>query len=137
MFNCNFDPATGTLSFNRQILNTGFDDGQGESVYDVEWSVDGSKLYISRYGSGAQGGNLYQIDTADPAELVNSILFSEVHRSYGIQRGLDGRIYHLYQLNNGSPFTIGRINYPDSAVVNVAYDSLIFNDNFASTVCHY
>lgn len=126
----NFDPLTGMLSFNAEIQNTGFDDGQGESVFDVEWSNDGSKLYVSRFGSGGSEGDLYQYDLADPNQLVNSILFAPVFRSYGLQRALDGRIYHLYQLNNGSPFTIGRINNPDSLLANVGYDSLAFTEDF-------
>lgn len=127
-----FDPATGVLAFRESILNTGFDDGQGESIYDLEWANDGSKLYISRFGSAAQEGDLYQYDFADITGNVNSILASSVFRSYGLQAALDGTIYHLYQLNSGSPFILGRINEPDSLFGQVQYDSLVFNDDFNS-----
>lgn len=125
-----FDVTTGVLSFDRVIQNTGYDDGQGESVYDLEWSNDGSKLYISRYGSAGTEGNIYQYDFADAASLVTSILPSPLFRSYGLQTGLDGRIYHLYQETGGAPFLLGRINEPDSLVANVAYEPQVFTDDF-------
>jgi len=66
-----FDPATGALSFNRVMLNTGFDDGSGESVYDVEWSADGDKLFLSRFGGAGSVADLYQIDLADSLLAVH------------------------------------------------------------------
>ncbi|MCP4456606.1 MAG: PKD domain-containing protein [Cytophagales bacterium] len=127
-----FDPATGILAFRESILNTGFDDGQGESVYDAEWSNDGSKLYISRFGSAAQDGDLYQYDFNDSSGNLNSILPSSIFRSYGLQSALDGNIYHLHQLTSGSAFTLGRINEPDSIFSLVQYEATIFTDNFIS-----
>lgn len=125
-----FDPSTGILGFDRELLNTGFDDGQGESVYDAEWSNDGSKIYISRYGSGATDGDVYQYDLADPTLPLTSVLTSSIYRSYGLQRGLDGRIYHLHQLTSSSGYSIGRIDYPDSLVALVEYSEIVYGDNF-------
>lgn len=125
-----FDLTTGVLAFRESILNTGFDDEQGEAVYDLEWSNDGSILYISRFGSADQEGNLYQYDFSDISGNVNSILFSPIFRSYGLQMALDGNIYHLYQLNRRSPFTLGRINEPNNLFDQVQYDSLVFADDF-------
>ncbi len=125
-----FDPATGVLAFNRVVLNTGYDDGQNESVYDIEWSGNGSKLYLSRFGSAGNEANLYQFDLGDTTELINPVLNNSIFRSYGLQRGLDGRIYHLYQQANGSPFNLGRINQPDSLVDSVAYQPIVFMDDF-------
>ncbi|MEQ9230103.1 MAG: PKD domain-containing protein, partial [Cyclobacteriaceae bacterium] len=125
-----FDATTGVLSFERIIQNTGFDDGQGESVYDLEWSNDGSKLYISRYGSAATTGNIYQYDFADPAAIPTSILTAPLFRSYGLQTALDGRIYHLYQETGGAPYLLGRINESDSVAALVAYEPMVFTDDF-------
>ncbi|MBU2914309.1 PKD domain-containing protein [Reichenbachiella agariperforans] len=126
------DIATGTLVFNRAIRNTGFSDGTGEAVYDLEWSASGDQLYISRFGSSAEEGDLYQFDFNDTVETVNSILFQPVFRSYGIQRGPDQNIYHLYQQTSGDAIEIGRITeadstyHEDSLFFNVGYDSLAF-----------
>ncbi len=136
-----FDPAIGVLGFNTQILNSANTDFATEAIYDLEWSADGSKLYFSRHGSTTgNNGNVYQYALDDPLETVNPILTSPVFRSYGLQRGPDRRIYHLYQLTNSSDIEVGRINqadsifHADSARFNVFYDSLVFgNQNFAGT----
>jgi len=134
-----FDPATGALAFNSQILNSGNTDFTSEAVYDLEWSANGSKLYFSRHGSAAgNNGNLYQVALDDPSMNVNSVLSRPVFRSYGVQRGPDRRVYHLYQLTSTSNIEVGRVNQADSifsadsARFNVFYDSLVFgNQNFS------
>ncbi|MFY0652956.1 MAG: gliding motility-associated C-terminal domain-containing protein [Cyclobacteriaceae bacterium] len=136
-----FDPANGTLALNSQILNTGNSDFATEAIYDLEWSANGSKLYVSRHGTTTgNNGNLYQVALDDSLLRVNPILFSPVFRSYGVQRGPDRRVYHLYQLNDGSDLEVGRVNQADSLYsadsvrFNVFYDSLVFgNQNFAGT----
>lgn len=129
----NFDPASGTLTFDRTLTGTGFNDGAGESLYDIEWSSDGSKLYMSRFGGGGTVAQVYQLDFNDSTETVNPILPSSVFRSYGLKRAVDNRIYHLYQeVDATSPFTIGRINRPDSIVDSVNYQSIVFMDDFNS-----
>lgn len=137
----NFDPTTGILSLNSQILNSGNSDFATESIYGVEWSSNGTKLYISRYGTTRSNtGNLYQYALEDIFKNLNSVLFNPVYRSYGIKRGPDKKIYHLYELNNGSGIEIGRINEADSLFnadslfFNVGYDSLAFgNRNIKAT----
>ncbi len=129
----NFDVNSGVLSFDRTLAGTGFDDGLGESIYDVEWSPDGSKLYFSRFGSTGVEGQVYQIDFNDSLEVVNQVLPSQVFRSYGLQRAIDGRIYHLYQESNAtSPFLIGRINRPDSIADSVNYEPMLFTEDFSA-----
>ncbi|UXP32513.1 PKD domain-containing protein [Reichenbachiella agarivorans] len=128
-----FDVATGGLTFNRSILNSGNSDGAGEAVYDLEWSASGDQLYISRFGGSGEFGNLYQFDFNDPFETVNSLLFQPVFRSYGVQRGPDQNIYHLYQQTSGDAIEIGVILeadstfHADSVTFNVGYDSLAFD----------
>ncbi|WP_258098488.1 T9SS type B sorting domain-containing protein [Marinoscillum pacificum] len=133
-----FDPATGEMTFQEQILNSGFSDTGSEVIYDLEWSPDGSKLYFSRTGDDTNGGNLYQVNLTDTVATdypVTPVLTNSVFRSFGLKKGPDNRIYHLYQANGGSdPFTIGRINSPDSVVdTGVLYDSLLFEENFLAT----
>ncbi len=119
-----FDANLGTLSFERQILNTGVNDGSGQSIYDVEWSNDGTKLYYSRHGgNNALTGQLFQFDF-DSLQTSNKIA-GDHFRSFGLKRGPDQRIYHLYQAANSGPFSIGRINQPDSLPDSVAYQAQI------------
>lgn len=125
-----FDPSSGVLSFDHRLLNTGFGDSATEAVFDLEWSGDGSKLYFSRFGGGGAVGQIYQIDFADPAEIVNPVLSTGIFRSYGLKRAIDNRIYHLYQETNASPFTLGRINRPDSVLDSISYQRIVFTDDF-------
>lgn len=124
----NFDSQTGELSFNQQILRTGFDDGQGESTYDVEWSRSGRKLYFSRFGSATLDANVYQYDFDS---LVLSPMFANpIFRSYGLKRGLDDHILHLYQETQGSPYNLGRFTLADSVADSVVYENLVLEPDF-------
>ena len=128
----NFDAETGVLSMDTTLTGSGFDDNQGESIYDVEWSGDGSKLYLSRFGSSGTTGQLYQIDFNDSTRAVNALLSSSIFRSFGLKRAPDSRIYHLYQETNGSAFNLGRINRPDSVADSVMYQAIVFPEDFES-----
>lgn len=127
-----FNVSTGVLSLNTAILNTGNSDFATEAVYDIEWSSEGNNLYISRHGGAGEVANLYQYNMGDPLNTVNSILFQPVYRSYGVQRGPDQNIYHLYQQTSGDNIEIGVIAeadslfHADSLFFNVGYDSLAF-----------
>lgn len=124
-----FNATVGSLAFNRQINNTGFSDGSTDAVYDVAWSNDGTKLYLSRFGSPTgNNADLLQFDFLDTLENVNSVLSESLFRSYGIKRAPDDRIYHLYQLNNGDPVRLARLNQPDSIFSSVLYDSIVFDN---------
>lgn len=125
-----FDQSMGTLSMDTTLTGSGFNDDQGESVYDVEWSGDGSKLYLSRFGSSGTTGQLYQIDFNDSTRAVNPVLPAAIFRSYGLKRAPDDRIYHLYQSTNGAAFNLGRINQADSVADSVQYQAIVFPDDF-------
>ncbi len=127
-----FDATTGILTFDRTLTGTGFNDDAGESIYDIEWSPDGSKIYFSRFGSSGTTGQLYQLDFNDSTETVSPILPAPIFRSYGLKRAPDNRIYHLYQSTGGSPFNLGRINRPDSVLDSIQYQSIVFSDDFNS-----
>ncbi|MDW3193318.1 MAG: PKD domain-containing protein [Cytophagales bacterium] len=123
-----FDAATGELAFNQQILRTGVDDGQGESIYDVEWSNSGRKLYFSRFGSAGLDANVYQYDFDS---LVLSPLFANpIFRSYGLKRGLDDHILHLYQDTPGSAYNLGRFTRADSLADSVVYENIVLEPDF-------
>lgn len=126
----NFDAATGALAMDTTLIGSGFNDNQGESIYDVEWSGDGSKLYLSRFGSTGTTGQLYQIDFNDSTRAVNPILPASIFRSFGLKRAPDNRIYHMYQTTSGASFNLGRINQPDSVADSVQYQAVVFPDNF-------
>lgn len=123
-----FDAQTGTLSFNQQILRTGFDDGQGESVYDVEWSASGRKLYFSRFGSSGIEANVFHYDF--DSLVLTPLLQNDIYRSYGLKRGLDDNILHLYQETDGSPFNLGRFIMADSVADSVMYEPMILEPDF-------
>ncbi|MFY0605985.1 MAG: gliding motility-associated C-terminal domain-containing protein [Cyclobacteriaceae bacterium] len=132
-----FNDVTGDLSFNSTVINSGFSDGGELAVFDVEWSNNGTKLYLSRTGDGTNAGEIYQIDFADTtnanppvAPVVNNNLFA----SYGLRRAVDGNIYHLYQAVAGGPFQVGTINRPDSSVnIGVLYTEMSFDADFQGT----
>jgi gliding motility-associated-like protein len=129
-----FDALTGVLSFDVEILNSGNADQATEAIYDTEWSPDGTKLYIARFGGIANVGDLLQWDsTLPPSSSLISVLPSQVFGSYGLQIGPDGNIYHLYQEFNGGPYVVGSISDADSVAALVQYGLPVFSSqNFNS-----
>ena len=129
-----FDPSVDTLGFVQEIPNSANFDHATEAIYDVEFSPNGTNLFISRHGGGAQEGVLYRYDLTNPLASLDQVNPTALHRSFGVQLGPDGRIYHLYQENNGGPIRVGRITNPnDTLASNINYQSVpIGNDNFAS-----
>ncbi len=128
-----FDALTGVLSLDSVITGTGFDDGSNESIYDVEWSGNGTKLFLSRFGGTGTVGQLYQLDFVDSTSTgrIEPILPNPVFRSYGLKRAIDNRVYHLYQASSaGSPYTLGRINLPNQVFDSVDYQPIVFGDDF-------
>lgn len=130
-----FDPITGDLAFQQQLLNTGFSDTGSDVVFDLEWSNDGSKLYFSRTGDDTNGANLYQVNFTDSVATVppvSAAFTNSIFRSFGLRKGPDGRIYHLYQENDSSsPFHVGVINQGDSSVASgIIYNNLLFDLDF-------
>ncbi len=127
-----FNAATASLSYDRELLNTGFNDGAGQSVYDMEWSPDGTKMFISRYGDAGQPGVFYRYDLTQTNAGPDQVNTQTLYRSFGVQAGPDGYIYHLYQETAGGPVYVGRITNPnDSLLANINYEATPFGtDNF-------
>jgi PKD repeat protein len=116
-----FDPATGGLSFDRYILNSGLPTTTNQSIYDIEWSLKGDYLYLSRYGEPGVQADLLQYDYLNPLTTLTSVLPAPVFRSYGVQITPDSTIYHLYQNIAGGPILLGEIGKPDTIASQVKY----------------
>lgn len=116
------DPATGALSLNTSVLNSGRNTTANEAIYDVEWSLTGSKLYISRIGETGQPADLVQYDVNDPSVTLTNILPTSIHRSYGLKAAPDSSIYHLFQQSNNGSFIVGKISDTDSVASEVIYE---------------
>ncbi len=128
-----FNPATGILSFDRTIFNSGLATTTNQSIYDMEWSPSGRFLYLSRHGETGVAANVLQYDYLN-TNVTLAPLLSTVFRSYGLQMALDSSIYHLYQAAAAGPFLVGRLSRTDTVAAGVQYTSLPFgNTNFAAT----
>jgi len=120
----NFTP--GGLTFETAVTNTGNLDSGPYSIYDTEWSLDGSKIYFSRTGDGVQNGQLLRKDLNNPSASVETIPTNTLFRSYGLQRGPDRRMYHLYQETSGGPFLLGRVDSTNNVLDSVFYNAAPF-----------
>jgi hypothetical protein len=74
---------------------------QYSGIIDLVWSLDDSKLYISKYRgfSPLSGGKLFQYDLNNPNEipmLLHQISETNPHVSKDLRLGPDGKIYWLY-----------------------------------------
>ncbi len=129
----NFNPTTGDILFKNTFRNSG---GLDE-IYDVEWSSDGTKIYYSVLGNTTNAGGVFQIDLSDTLNtdpyLVRDVLRATPFRSYGLRRGIDERIYHLYQETATSPFNLGRIEFANEIAALVVYNNLVFDVDFNGT----
>ena len=133
----NFDAATGALTFQQAVLNSGANSTANAAVYDTEWSASGDYLYISRTGEPGIPANVFQYDINNPSTTLASILPVPpgITNSWGLQMGPDSTIYHIYQATAGGPFLIGQISDTDSVANLVQYDPQPFgaSTNFGGT----
>ncbi|MBL7856093.1 MAG: gliding motility-associated C-terminal domain-containing protein [Cyclobacteriaceae bacterium] len=128
----NFDNATGILSFNQTVLNTGVPTiASGQAIYDTEWSSNGQYLYISRHGEPAIQADVLQYDILNPFVTLTSVLPqpNSIFRSYGLQMGPDSVLYHLYQAVSGGPFLMASITNTDTVATEVVYNPQAFGSN--------
>jgi hypothetical protein len=130
----NFNTTSGSFTEVNSYRNTGGSD----EIYDIEWSVDGQKLYYSVLGNTSNAGGIYQINLADtvntdPYTIRGPIGGNTAHRSYGLRRGIDQRIYHLFQETAASPFTLARIDFADELADLVVYETPVFDEDFGGT----
>jgi large repetitive protein len=140
----NFDPATGNLTFDRYILNTGvgtLTPTTNQWIYDIQWDVKGGQyLYLSRVG-GETGFNadVLQYDYQNsnpgtPTTIVTSILTTPIARSFGLQLAPDSAIYHIYQATAGGPFLVDKFTKTDTLAAFVVRTPSPFGaTNFSGT----
>ncbi|HET6225872.1 MAG TPA: PKD domain-containing protein [Bacteroidia bacterium] len=113
-----FNTATGEIS--RQAIVPGYPtglSGANHGVYDLCWSPDGSKLYISKYCKGNTGGKLYQHDlsTGTTTLIYDVSPNNEQLTARGLKLGPDGKIYFLYVNDDGKQKFVGAVNNPNNA----------------------
>ncbi len=124
----NFNPATGVIS--SQMIVPGLPAGTNGNYYgnyDLAWSPDGSKLYISKYRQAGSGGKLYQYDlTSGISQLIYNVSTSSINYSgRGLQLGPDGKIYYLYMNSTTNMVNyIGVVNSPDNAGISCNFNPL-------------
>src|SRR5690606_17410316 len=87
-----------------------------------EWSNDGTKLFVSRTGGGGNPGTVRRYDINNPQASGELITQNPLFASYGLKRGPDGQIYHLYQQSSGGALNLARINGPDSVLTSLQYE---------------
>lgn len=131
-----FNDTNGTFSFDRFIFNTGFPSTSNQEIFDIEWSLTGQYLYISRPGETGVNADVLQYDylnsnTSTPLTLITSVLGTPVFRSYGLQMAADSSMYFLYQAVSGGPFLVDKFIRTDTIASSVVRVSLPFgNANF-------
>ncbi len=121
-----FDNATGILTFDRYLLNTGTATVQPQSIYDIQWDNAGQYLYISRVGETGINADLLQYDYLNPATTLTSVLTAPEFRSWGLQLAPDSAIYHIYQAVTGGPFLVERFTKTDTVASGVIQTPLPF-----------
>ncbi|MBK7128942.1 MAG: gliding motility-associated C-terminal domain-containing protein [Crocinitomicaceae bacterium] len=112
-----FDPATGVCSAFTNVPGTpiGSSTSHFGGVLDVEFSADGSKLYISKFRgiTPSNGGSLHQYDLNTPlvpVTLIHNVSTSSSINAKGIQRGPDGKIYWIAMAGSSSLSNVSVIN---------------------------
>ncbi len=120
-----FNSTTGVLSNSTIIAGTPV--GSCTNVYngwhDVEFSPDGTKLYLSKYRmySPATAGRIYQYDLSLPTSAVtvvfDNLASTDIQKTVtGLQTGPDGKIYFIYtNTTTLDDRIIGVINNPNLA----------------------
>lgn len=113
-----FNVLTGKIGTIHQVVGTpvGNSGVVGTGFYDIEWSPDGSKFYLSKYKSVNEGGAIYQADASDlsvPILEIIQLANIPVNQARGLRRGPDGRIYFLYRDDMSQVNNIGAILNPN------------------------
>ncbi|MBO6496119.1 MAG: gliding motility-associated C-terminal domain-containing protein [Roseivirga sp.] len=112
------------LNFTRSILNS-FNAAErfGGST---GWSYSGQFLYFSR--NGAEGG-LYRFDITDnrPEASIETVETYSGQESLSLQLAPDSTIYQITQEIGGGTMQVNSINYGDSAVAQLQFESGLFD----------
>jgi len=114
-----FNDATGALTFDRYLYNTGTATVQPQSIYDIQWDNAGQYLYISRVGEAGINADVLQYDYLNPTTTLTSVLKAPEFRSWGLQLAPDSAIYHIYQAVAGGPFLVEKFTKTDTVASGV------------------
>ncbi len=129
-----FNDATGVLSFDRYIYNSGAATTQPQSIYDMQWDNAGRYLYLSRVGETGINADVLQYDYNNPNNTLTSILKTPEFSSWGLQLAPDSTIYHIYQAASGGPFLVERFTKTDTVASSVIQNQSAFSAiNFNGT----
>lgn len=123
-----FNDATGVLTFDRTLFNTGTNTTQPQSIYDIQWDNAGQYLYISRVGETGINADVLQYDYTNPTNTLASVLKAPVFRSWGLQLAPDSAIYHLYQAVSGGPFLVEKFTKTDTIASSVIQTQFAASD---------
>lgn len=111
-----FDAETGKVSNPLKIL-------EGDHPYGVEFSPDGSKLYISVQVSNSFSAWIYQFDLTKVDIPSSFKRFTSVQGAGGLQLGPDGNIYKAHPNSN----SLGRISNPNRTYYDDQYEFYAVN----------
>lgn len=118
------DRTSGVMSLQQVIAGSAVASTNGQALYDAEWSPEGRFLYMSVHGDESAGiaGNVLQFDRDNPAVSLAAIRPAGFFRSFGLQRGNDTTIYHLYQSTANGPIRLARLSRADTVAAAVRYE---------------
>lgn len=121
-----FNDATGNITFDRYIFNSGKNTATNQSMYDIQWDNAGQYLYISRVGETGLNADVLQYDYLNPTNSLVSVLKTPEFRSWGLQLAPDSAIYHIYQTIAGGPFLVKKFTKTDTIASSVIETVLPF-----------
>ncbi|MCC5920274.1 MAG: PKD domain-containing protein [Cyclobacteriaceae bacterium] len=94
-----------------RLLNTASSTiGAEAAIFATAFSQNGEILYISQSGStDGNEGRLISYNLNANGDLPRRNLREDLHRSFDLQLGPDGNIYHLYQASENGNILLGQI----------------------------
>lgn len=118
-----FDNSTGVIS-NPYTITTNM-----SGPYGVEFSPDGSRLYVANQGDRQTiPANIWQLDMTQPTYAAIEASMTKVSGNHvvlgGLQQGPDGKIYVGRYESSLNEYYVGRINNPNALGMasNFVYD---------------
>lgn len=132
-----FNDATGTLTLDKILYNTGVASLTNQNIYDTQWDNKGQYIYVSRVGEAGINAEVLQFDYLNSSpgnSIITSVLQAPIYRSWGLQLAPDSAIYHLYQATSGGPYLVEKFTKTDTIAANVIQTPLPFGAiNFNGT----
>jgi large repetitive protein len=116
----NLDEATGNITFDSYIPNTGVATATTQSIYDIQWRNNSTSafLYVSRVGEAGIPADVLQYNYANlsttPVSILPASVTTIISKSFGLQLAPDSSIYHLYQ-STGGDFLVEKFDNTDMA----------------------